>query len=40
MLDVNGFDVLDLGVDVSQQKFIEVIRDFQRPEMDRRQLRW
>jgi methanogenic corrinoid protein MtbC1 len=29
MLDVNGFDVLDLGVDVSSQKFVEAIRDFQ-----------
>jgi methanogenic corrinoid protein MtbC1 len=28
MLDVNGFDVLDLGVDVSPQKFVEAIRDF------------
>jgi methanogenic corrinoid protein MtbC1 len=29
MLDVNGFDVRDLGVDVSPQKFVEAIRDFQ-----------
>lgn len=29
MLDVNGFDVLDLGVDVSAQKFVEAIQDFQ-----------
>jgi methanogenic corrinoid protein MtbC1 len=29
MLDVNGFDVLDLGVDVSAAKFTEAIRDFQ-----------
>lgn len=29
MLDVNGFDVLDLGVDVSAQKFAEAIRNFQ-----------
>jgi len=29
MLDVNGFEVLDLGVDVSPQKFVEAIRDFQ-----------
>jgi methanogenic corrinoid protein MtbC1 len=29
MLDVNGFDVLDLGVDVSPQKFISAIQDFQ-----------
>ncbi|MDH4135276.1 MAG: cobalamin-dependent protein [Anaerolineae bacterium] len=29
MLDVNGFDVLDLGVDVSPQKFVEAIRDFE-----------
>lgn len=28
MLDVNGFDVLDLGVDVSPEKFVEAIRDF------------
>jgi methanogenic corrinoid protein MtbC1 len=29
MLDVNGFDVLDLGVDVPPQKFVEAIQDFQ-----------
>ena len=29
MLDVNGFDVLDLGVDVPAQKFVEAIGDFQ-----------
>jgi methanogenic corrinoid protein MtbC1 len=29
MLDVNGFDVLDLGVDVSTQKFVEAIQEFQ-----------
>ncbi len=29
MLDVNGFEVLDLGVDVSPQKFVEAIEDFQ-----------
>jgi 5-methyltetrahydrofolate--homocysteine methyltransferase len=29
MLDVNGFDVRDLGVDVSPQKFVEAVRDFQ-----------
>jgi methanogenic corrinoid protein MtbC1 len=29
MLDVNGFDVLDLGVDVSPQKYVEAISDFQ-----------
>ena len=29
MLDVNGFDVLDLGVDVSAQKFVEAIQDFE-----------
>ena len=29
MLDVNGFEVLDLGVDVTPQKFTEAIRDFQ-----------
>jgi methanogenic corrinoid protein MtbC1 len=28
MLDVNGFDVRDLGVDVPADKFIEAIRDF------------
>jgi methanogenic corrinoid protein MtbC1 len=29
MLDVNGLDVLDLGVNVSPQKFVEAIRDFE-----------
>ena len=29
MLDANGFDVLDLGVDVSAQKFVDAIKDFQ-----------
>jgi methanogenic corrinoid protein MtbC1 len=29
MLDVNGFDVLDLGIDVAAQKFVEAIKDFQ-----------
>jgi len=29
MLDVNGFDVLDLGIDVPPAKFVEAIRDFQ-----------
>ncbi len=29
MLDVNGFDVQDLGVDVSPQKFVEAIGEFQ-----------
>jgi methanogenic corrinoid protein MtbC1 len=29
MLDVNGFEVLDLGVDVSPQKFVEAIGSFQ-----------
>ncbi len=29
MLDVNGFDVLDLGVDVSSAKFVEAIKEFQ-----------
>jgi methanogenic corrinoid protein MtbC1 len=29
MLDVNGFEVLDLGVDVPPQKFVEAIRDSQ-----------
>jgi methanogenic corrinoid protein MtbC1 len=28
MLDVNGFDVLDLGVDVSVAKFVDTIREF------------
>jgi 5-methyltetrahydrofolate--homocysteine methyltransferase len=29
MLDVNGFEVLNLGVDVPPQKFVEAIQDFQ-----------
>jgi 5-methyltetrahydrofolate--homocysteine methyltransferase len=29
MLDVNGFDVLDLGVDVSPQQFVEAIQSFE-----------
>jgi methanogenic corrinoid protein MtbC1 len=29
MLDVNGFDVLDLGIDVAPSKFVEAIKDFQ-----------
>ena len=29
MLDVNGFDVLDLGIDVPVQKFVDAIKDFQ-----------
>jgi len=29
MLDVNGFEVLDLGVDISPQKFVEAIQDFE-----------
>jgi methanogenic corrinoid protein MtbC1 len=29
LLDVNGFDVLDLGVNVPAQKFVEAIRDSQ-----------
>jgi 5-methyltetrahydrofolate--homocysteine methyltransferase len=29
MLDVNSFDVLDLGVDVPAQKFVEATKDFQ-----------
>jgi len=29
MLDVNGFEVLDLGVNVPPQKFIDAIREFQ-----------
>ena len=28
MLDVNGFEVLDLGVDVPSQKFVEAIKKF------------
>ena len=29
MLDVNGFDVLDLGVDVSPEQFVEAIQRFE-----------
>ncbi|HLF27678.1 MAG TPA: cobalamin-dependent protein [Anaerolineae bacterium] len=29
MLDVNGFDVKDLGVDVPAQKFVEAVQEFQ-----------
>jgi 5-methyltetrahydrofolate--homocysteine methyltransferase len=29
MLDVNGFDVLDLGIDVPAEKFVEAIKDFE-----------
>jgi methanogenic corrinoid protein MtbC1 len=29
MLDVNGFDVLDLGVDVAPEKFVDAVKDFQ-----------
>jgi len=29
MLDVNGFEVIDLGIDVPPQKFVEAIGDFQ-----------
>ena len=29
MLDVNGFEVLDLGIDVPPQKFVEAVKDFQ-----------
>lgn len=29
MLDVNGFDVRDLGVDVPPQKFVEAIKEFE-----------
>ena len=29
MLDVNGFDVLDLGIDVPPAKFVDAIKDFQ-----------
>ncbi|MFX1445579.1 MAG: B12-binding domain-containing protein [Promethearchaeota archaeon] len=28
MLDANGFDVLDLGVDVSAQKFVDSMKDY------------
>lgn len=28
MLDVNGFEVLDLGIDVPAEKFVEAIREF------------
>jgi len=28
MLDINGFDVMDLGVDVPVAKFVEAVRDF------------
>jgi len=29
MLDVNGFEVRDLGIDVPEERFVEAIRDFQ-----------
>jgi len=29
MLDVNGFEVKDLGVDVPAAKFVEAVKDFQ-----------
>jgi 5-methyltetrahydrofolate--homocysteine methyltransferase len=29
MLDVNGFEVLDLGVNVPPQKFVDAIQEFQ-----------
>jgi len=29
MLDVNGFDVKDLGVDVPVQKFVDAVKEFQ-----------
>nr|NIV40684.1 methionine synthase [Anaerolineae bacterium] len=29
MLDVNGFEVVDLGIDVSPAKFVEAIQEFQ-----------
>lgn len=29
MLDANGFEVLDLGVDVPAQKFVEAVQEFQ-----------
>ena len=28
MLDVNGFEVMDLGVDIAPQKFVEAIQEF------------
>ena len=28
MLDVNGFEVMDIGIDVPQEKFIEAIKSF------------
>lgn len=28
MLDVNGFDVLDMGIDVAPEKIVEAIKDF------------
>lgn len=29
LLDVNGFDVMDLGIDVPPEKFVDAIKDFQ-----------
>ncbi len=29
MLDVNGFEVLDLGVDIPPERFVEAIKDFE-----------
>ncbi len=29
MLDVNGFEVLDLGINVSPRKFVEAVKEFQ-----------
>ena len=29
MLDANGFEVLDLGIDVSAQKIVDAVKDFQ-----------
>jgi 5-methyltetrahydrofolate--homocysteine methyltransferase len=29
MLDVNGFEVMDLGIDVPPEKFVDAIKDFQ-----------
>jgi 5-methyltetrahydrofolate--homocysteine methyltransferase len=31
MLDVNGFDVMDLGIDVPPQKFVDAIKEFGAP---------
>lgn len=33
MLDVHGFEVMDLGIDVPPQKFVDAVNDFQAPVM-------